>query len=155
MRYPLPLAVMAATGFVLGAAPTAQAEPAGPLPGIYQVFEQSTPTEKFTPTPWVLTADCGPDCLRVFSGGEQPWGMDLHTRDENGTQVWHGTHWVNFGLKCPDPQKAGKTHTKPFEAYWVIRPDGTGFVNLPFSPNNLDCDGGVEGQTRTVRLVPA
>jgi hypothetical protein len=154
MRYALPVGIMAATGFVLGTAPTAQAEPAGPLPGVYQVFQQSTPLKKFMPTPWVLAADCGRDCLRVFSGGEQPWAMQLHTGDENGVQVWHGTHWDDNGLQCPDPQLAGETHSKPFQAYWVIRPDGTGFVNLPFSPDNLACDGGVEGYNLAVRLVP-
>jgi len=154
MRYALPVGIMAVTGFVLSTAPTAQAEPAGPVPGVYQVFEQSTPIKKFMSDPWILTADCGRDCLRVFSSGEQPWAMDLYTGDENGGQVWKGSHWDDDGLHCVDPQIADKNSTKPFVAYWVIRPDGTGFVSLPFGPKNPDCDGGVVGYNRAIRLVP-
>lgn len=155
MRYALPVAIMAATGFVLGTTPTAQAKPAGPLPGVYLVFEESTPGKKFMTGPWVLSADCGRDCLRVFSAGEQPWGMDLYAGDENGVQVWQGTHWDDNGLQCPDPQLASKNSTKPLEAYWVIRPDGTGFVDLPFSDKNPDCDGVAWQYRVAVRLVPA
>lgn len=156
MRFTQPTTVVAATALALGGAPSAPATgPVGPLPGVYRVFEQSRPTVKVKSDFWVLTADCGPGCLRVFSGGERPWAMDLHIVDQDGTQVWQGSHWDENGLECANPQIAGKKHTRPFQAHWVIRPNGTGFVEVPFSPKNPDCDGGISTYRRDVRLVQA